>query len=79
MKTSPLLQQRRASACTYHMLKSHPVPLGHVTFQNATGNDRPGARRVPPKRNESQTLHVVASYPRTAYLHVKLQPLIPVL
>lgn len=79
MKTSPLLQRRRASACTYHMLKSHPVPLGHVTFENATGDDSPGARRVPRKRKESRTLHMLASYPRTAYLHVKLQPLIPVL
>lgn len=25
--------------CIYHTLKSHPVPLGHVTFQNATVND----------------------------------------
>lgn len=61
------------------MLKSHPVPLGHVTFQNATGNDSAGARRVPRKREESQTLHKGASEPHTAYLHVQLQPLIPVL
>lgn len=34
-----VLQKHRASACTYHIVKSHPVPRGHVTFKNATVND----------------------------------------
>lgn len=33
------LQKQHASACTYHTVKSHPVPRGHVTFKNATVND----------------------------------------
>lgn len=47
MKTSLLLQKHHASACTYHILKSHPVPLGHVTFQNATVNDSLAHGRSP--------------------------------
>lgn len=35
----PVLQGRPASSCTYHTVKSHPVPGRHVTFKNATVND----------------------------------------
>lgn len=35
----PVLQGRPASGCTYHTVKSHPVPGRHVTFKNATVND----------------------------------------
>lgn len=38
-KRALLLQEQHASSCIYHTLKSHPVPLGHVTFENATVND----------------------------------------
>lgn len=39
MQSDLLLQRQRASGCTYHTVKSHPVPHGHVTFTNATVND----------------------------------------
>lgn len=35
----PALKGRPASSCTYHTVKSHPVPGRHVTFKNATVND----------------------------------------
>lgn len=38
MQSGVVLQH--ASACFYHIVKSHPVPCGHdVTFKNATVND----------------------------------------
>ncbi len=39
MQSGLVLQKQHASACTYHTVKSHPVPCGHVTFKNATVND----------------------------------------
>lgn len=39
MQSGMVLQTQHASACTYHIVKSHPVPCGHVTFKNATLND----------------------------------------
>lgn len=39
MQSGLVLQKQHASACTYHTVKSHPVPRGHVTFKNATVND----------------------------------------
>lgn len=35
----PVLKGRPASSCTYHTVKSHPVPGRRVTFKNATVND----------------------------------------
>lgn len=39
MQSGRVLQKQHASAYTYHIVKSHPVPGEHVTFKNATVND----------------------------------------
>lgn len=39
MRSGLVLQKRPASAPSYHTVKSHPVPGGHVTFKNSTDND----------------------------------------